>query len=142
MTRGKIITITVVFVIIIILVGTVLAFDLYPFSKTKEDVSDSYFNKTMDIKEVVSGDIVNSIANKGTMTTIDTADVKLQANFKIKEINVLSGSRVEKNDEIATIDKESLKNEYVKIQEAITASKIELGRMKPTYDYINIRLLA
>lgn len=138
MTNRKIIVITVVIAIIIVFIGAVFAFDINLFQKKKEDVADDYFNKTMDIKEVTSGDLVNSIASKGTITTQSTLDIKALVNLKIEDVNVLSGSRVQEGDVIVTLDKESLQDEYDTLQKKITLQKKQLGDMKPRYDYINI----
>jgi len=138
MTKKTIISITSIIVVILLLSTAVIAFDIDVFKKKESDNIDSYFSKTMEVKEVTVGDIRNSISTKGSIKVENKLKVTMPVNGKIDEVSVLTGSRVNKGDIIAILDVKSLEDEYNKIYDEWTKNKTQLGEMKPTYDYIRI----
>ena len=57
---------------------------------------------------------------------------------KINEIYVRDGSKVEEGQTLATLDAESLMEEYENLYEEWLEAKSQLGNMKPSYTYTRI----
>ena len=115
--RKKIIILTVIIVVAIFSITALIAFDVNPFQKKKQETKNNYFTKTIEVVAAEKGDLKNTISAKGTIDSENPIEIKMPANAKIKEIPVREGSRTRKGDILVVLDKDSLKDEYSKIYE-------------------------
>ena len=136
--RKKIIILTIISVIVLFGITILIAFDVNPLKISKQVNEDEYFTKTIEIATAEQGSLKNTISTKGSLDSVNSTEEKMPVTAKINEIYVRDGSKVEEGQTLATLDAESLMEEYENLYEEWLEAKSQLGNMKPSYTYTRI----
>lgn len=114
---------------IVIGAAVVILFIISRLAGGGEQVAD--YVSTADIER---GGISKTISLKGVIEGSDSADVYSTANYNIRSVNVKTGDRVTAGQSLASLDADTLVNEYARASVALSEAKRKYDSTKTLYE--------
>jgi len=89
--------------------------------------------------KVSRGTVSKTVLGTGTLAADDAKDVKIPVGVKVDKVYVEAGDRVSRGDKIARVTETSVKEQILKIDEAIESKKDEIKKLDSSDDNYKLK---
>ncbi len=121
----KLITISVI--VIVLALGGYLLFG-------RGTTEENPFQIKQITAQAIKGDLVVSIHSNGTVTPVQTVEIKSKASGEIIEMPVDAGDHVTKGDLICRLDTTTVLNDYLQAEADLTVARVTVKKRQRDFD--------